>query len=56
MRKVALFIIKFYKRKDMRLKDLDLKFIQDLEYFLKTALILKQVTVYRSIHKVNKIA
>lgn len=29
-RKVALFISKFYKRKDVRLKDLDLKFIQDL--------------------------
>ena len=29
-RKVALFITKHYKRKDVRLKDLDLKFIQDL--------------------------
>jgi integrase/recombinase XerD len=54
-RKVALFITKFYKIKEMRLKDLDLKFIEDLEYFLKTALILKQATVYRSIQKVNKI-
>ena len=35
-RKVALFITKFYKRKDFRLKDLDLKFIQDLEYFFKS--------------------
>ena len=32
-RKVALFITKFYKRKDVRLKDFDLKFIKDLEYF-----------------------
>jgi integrase/recombinase XerD len=54
-RKVALFISKFYKRKDVRLKDLDLKFIQDLEYFFKTVLKLKQATVYRSIQRVKKI-
>jgi integrase/recombinase XerD len=54
-RKVALFITKFYKRKDVRLKDLDLKFIQDLEYFFKTVLKLKQATVYRSIQRVKKI-
>jgi site-specific recombinase XerD len=54
-RKVALFISKFYKRKDVRLKDLDLKFIQDLEYFFKTELKLKQATVYRSIQRVKKI-
>lgn len=54
-RKVALFIIKFYKRKDVRLKDLDLKFIKDLEYFFKTELKLKQATVYRSIQRVKKI-
>jgi len=54
-RKVALFITKRYKRKDVRLKDLDLKFIQDLEYFFKTALKLKQATVYRSIQRVKKI-
>jgi integrase/recombinase XerD len=54
-RKVALFITKFYKRKDLRLKDLDLKFIQDLEYFFKTDLKLKQATVYRSIQRVKKI-
>jgi integrase/recombinase XerD len=50
-----LFITKHYKRKDVRLKDLDLKFIQDLEYFFKTALKLKQATVYRSIQRVKKI-
>ena len=54
-RKVALFITKFYKRKDVRLKDLDLKFIQDLEYFFKTELKLKQATVYRSIQRIKKI-
>ena len=54
-RKVALFISKFYNRKDVRLKDLDLKFIQDLEYFFKTDLKLKQATVYRSIQRIKKI-
>ena len=54
-KKVALFITDFYKRKDVKLKDLDLKFIQDLEYFFKTELNLKQATVYRSIQRVKKI-
>jgi integrase/recombinase XerD len=54
-RKVGLFITKHYNRKDVRLKDLDLKFIQDLEYFFKTELKLKQATVYRSIQRVKKI-
>ena len=54
-RKVALFISKFYKTKDLKLKDLDLKFIQDLEYFFKTELKLRQATVYRSIQRVKKI-
>ncbi|MFD2528907.1 site-specific integrase [Polaribacter marinaquae] len=54
-RKVALFITKFYKTKDVKLNDLDLKFIQDLEYFFKTDLKLKQATVYRSIQRVKKI-
>lgn len=54
-RKVALFITKFYNKKDIKLKDLDLKFIQDLEYFFKTELNLKQATVYRSIQRVKKI-
>jgi site-specific recombinase XerD len=52
---VALFIAKSYKRKDVRLKDLDLKFIKDLEYFFKTELKLRQATVYRSIQRVKKI-
>jgi len=54
-RKVALFITKTYKRRDVRLKDLDLKFIKDLEYFFKTELKLRQATVYRSIQRVKKI-
>jgi len=54
-RKVSLFITKSYKRKDVKLKDLDLKFIKDLEYFFKTELKLRQATVYRSIQRVKKI-
>jgi integrase/recombinase XerD len=53
-RKVALFITKFYKIKDVRLIDLDLKFIQDLECFFKTLLKLKQAMVYRSFQRVKK--
>jgi integrase/recombinase XerD len=37
------------------LKYLDLKLIQDLEYFFKIALKLKQATLYRSIQRVKKI-
>ncbi|WBX71998.1 site-specific integrase [Tenacibaculum retecalamus] len=54
-RKVASFITKFYKRKDVKLKDLDLKFIKDLEYYFKTELHLKQATIYRSMQRVKKI-
>jgi site-specific recombinase XerD len=54
-RKVAEFITKFYKRKDIKLKDLDLKFIKDLEYYFKTDLHLKQATIYRSMQRVKKI-
>jgi len=54
-RKVASFISKFYNKKDIKLKDLDLKFIMDLEYYFKTELSLKQATIYRSIQRVKKI-
>lgn len=54
-RKVAGFITKFYKKKDVKLKDLDLKFIKDLEYYFKTELNLKQATIYRSMQRVKKI-
>jgi hypothetical protein len=39
----------------VKLNDLDLKFIKDLEYFFKTELELKQATVYRSIQRINNI-
>jgi hypothetical protein len=54
-RKVALFISKFYRKKDVKLNQLDIKFIKDLEYFFKTDLNLRQATVYRSIQRVKKI-
>lgn len=54
-RKVASFIVKFYNKKDIKLRDLDLKFIKDLEYYFKTELHLKQATVYRSMQRVKKI-
>ena len=50
-----MFISKFYKKKDIKLKQLDIKFIKDLEYFFKTELNLRQATVYRSIQRVKKI-
>ncbi|CAA0193819.1 Integrase [Tenacibaculum maritimum] len=53
--KVAGFIKKFYKKRDVKLKDLDLKFIMDLEYYFKTELHLKHATIYRSMQRVKKI-
>lgn len=54
-RKVAEFIKVFYNKNDVKLNNLDLKFIKDLEYYFKTELHLKQATVYRSIQRVKKI-
>jgi len=54
-RKVASFIKVFYKKADVKLKNLDLKFIKDLEYYFKIELHLKHATVYRSIQRVKKI-
>lgn len=54
-KKVESFIYKFYKKKDVKLKDLDLKFIMDLEYYFKTDLNLRHATVYRSLQRVKKI-
>ncbi|MEW4922623.1 tyrosine-type recombinase/integrase [Algibacter sp. 2305UL17-15] len=54
-RKVAEFIKMFYNKNDVKLNNLDLKFIKDLEYYFKTELHLKQATVYRSMQRVKKI-
>ncbi|WP_298767368.1 site-specific integrase [uncultured Polaribacter sp.] len=54
-RKVAEFIRVKYKRSDMKLKQLDLKFIKDLEFYWKTEVKLKQATIYRSMQRFKKI-
>jgi site-specific recombinase XerD len=54
-RKVAEFIKSKYKKSDMKLKQLDLKFIKDLEYYWKTEIKLKQATIYRSMQRFKKI-
>ena len=54
-RKVASFIKASYKRNDVKLKNLDLKFIKDLEFYFKTELQLKPATIYRSMQRVKKI-
>ena len=43
-RKVASFIKVFYKKADVKLKNLDLKFIKDLEYYFKIELHLKVIS------------
>ena len=54
-RKVAEFIKCRYKKSDVKLKQLDLKFIKDLEYYWKTEKKLRQATIYRSMQRVKKI-
>ncbi len=54
-RKVAAFIKSCYKKNDVKLKNLDLKFIKDLEFYFKTELQLKPATIYRSMQRVKKI-
>ena len=54
-RKVEVFLKQVYKRTDMKLKDLDLKFIKDLEYHFKTDLKLSQATINRSLQRVRKV-
>ena len=54
-RKVSEFIKSKYKKSDVKLKQLDLKFIKDLEYYWKTEKKLRQATIYRSMQRVKKI-
>lgn len=54
-RKLAEFIKHQYKKSDIKLKQLDLKFIMDLEYYWKTEKKLKQATIYRSMQRLKKI-
>ena len=54
-RKLAEFIKCKYNRSDIKLKQLDLKFIMDLEYYWKTEKKLRQATIYRSMQRLKKI-
>ncbi|GFD92327.1 transposase [Alteromonas sp. KUL156] len=54
-RKIEKFIKFKYKRNDIKLNKLDLKFIKDLEYYFKTELKLSQATINRSLQRVKKI-
>lgn len=49
------FILDNFNKKDYRFKDLDLKFIQDYEFFLKTKKSLAQATVNKAIQRFRKI-
>ncbi|AZJ35242.1 site-specific integrase [Tenacibaculum singaporense] len=54
-RKVAEFIKHKYKRSDIKLNQLELKFIKDLEYYFKTNKKLSQATINRSLQRLKKI-
>lgn len=54
-RKVAEFIKYKYRKSDLKLKQLDLKFIQNLEFYWKTEKYLRQATIYRSMQRLKKI-
>ena len=53
--KVAEFIKSQYKKPDVKLKQLDLKFIKNLEFYWKTEKNLRQATIYRSMQRVKKV-
>ena len=54
-RHVANFISKNYKRKDMLLSRLNMKFITDFEFYLKSEIQQKQITVNKYIQRLRKI-
>ncbi len=54
-RKIETFIKFKYKKSDIKLNKLDLKFIKDLEYYFKVELKLSQATINRSLQRVRKI-
>lgn len=49
------FIQKVYHRKDYLLKNIKLKFLDDLDYYLKTEKKHKQITINKTIQRVRKI-
>jgi len=52
--KVAEFIKSKYKKSDLKLEQLDLRFIKGLEYYWKTEKKLRQATIYRNMQRVKK--
>jgi len=52
--KVSEFIKSKYKKSDLKLEQLDLKFIKGLEYYWKTEKKLRQATIYRNMQRVKK--
>ena len=54
-RHVASFISKNYNRKDMLLSQLKMKFITDFEFYLKSEIHQKQITVNKYIQRLRKI-
>ena len=54
-RKIAEFIKYKYKKSDLKLKQLDLKFIKNLEFYWKTEKNLRQATIYRSMQRFKKV-
>lgn len=49
------FIKSFYKKPDVKLKDLDFNFIVEFEYFSKTELKHQQITINKSLQRLKKV-
>lgn len=52
---VSEFIKHHYKKSDVKLKDLDFNFISELEYYSKTELKHKQVTINKALQRLKKV-
>lgn len=52
---VSDFIKDYYKKSDMKLRDLDFNFISEFEYYSKTKLEHKQVTINKALQRLKKV-
>mgnify|MGYP000138227126 CR=1 FL=1 len=52
---VSEFVKSHYKKPDVKLKDLDLNFISEFEYYCKTELKHKQITINKSLQRLKKV-
>lgn len=52
---VSEFIKSHYKKPDVKLKDLDFNFISEFEYYCKTELKHKQITINKSLQRLKKV-